>query len=72
MKYHCEGTTPHASLTLADSTPAARTQAGNSLFTIGNVGYIKLAMDARAKRNYGMLAYDNLLKVLFLFKATLL
>ena len=70
MKYHCEGTTPHISLLYP--TLAAPTQAGHLLFTIGHTGFTKLAMNAYTNRNYGMLAYDNLLKVSFLFKATLL
>ena len=61
MKYHCEGTTPH--IALVYPTLAAPEEAGHLLFTIGHVGFVKVSMEAFAKRRYGMLAYDNLLKV---------
>lgn len=61
MKFHCEGTTPHISLSYqALSEPES---AGHLLFTMGHDGFLKLAQQAYDKHFYGKLDYHELLEV---------
>jgi len=60
MKFHCEGTTPHISLSYqALSEPES---AGHLLFTMGHDGFLKLAQKAYDEHFYGKLDYHELLE----------
>lgn len=59
MKYHCEGMTPHISLSFPVlSFPE---QAGHMLLSVGHTGFVKLATDAYNQHSYDLLDYDKLL-----------
>ena len=62
MKYHCEGTTPHISL----SYPVLSfpNQAGHLMVGIGHLGFVNLSLNAFDQHHYGILDFDYMLKVL--------
>lgn len=60
MQYHCEGTTPHISLTY--ELLVAPHKYGTKLFSISNSGYANLAILGHKKFRYETLAYDEIMK----------